>query len=240
MLAWQRHKVNGSILLLCRHGAYLNHFWSAGGKGSLGQYVADRQLIRYYIDGETTASIAFEPAMASGSGIGWEGPSYYAAGLNAKEPWGPDMSNDLIGHSAETGGGWHNRFKVPFSRSIKCTVQLPSGVQMDGSSLPSNFSSKMFLIFRGVEGDPRPLTVGSLALPPIVPWSLRLRKFQTRVNHVQPQEFVSFANYSSTTDGTDSGGALLFTVFGKAGAEGGGSLSRVFGYECLIYGSAGR
>lgn len=209
--------------------------------------MADRQLVRYYIDGEATASIAFEPAMASGSGIGWEGPAYYAAGLNAKEPWGPDMSNDLIGHSAETGGGWHNRFKVPFSRSIRCTVQLPSGYQMHGSSLPSNFSSKMFLIFRGVEGDPRPLTVGSLTLPPIVPWSLRLRKFQTRVDkvpapdstyvtlvcsatiyvhihmcyteQVQPQEFVTFANYSSTTDGADSGGALLFTVFGEAGAS---------------------
>ena len=153
---------------LCRHGAYLNHFWSAGGKGALGQYVADRQLVRYYIDGEATASIAFEPAMASGSGIGWEGPADYAAGLNAKEPWGPDMSNDLIGHSAETGGGWHNRFKVPFSRSIRCTVQLPSGYQMHGSSLPSNFSSKMFLIFRGVEGDPRPLTVGSATDSPVV------------------------------------------------------------------------
>ena len=35
---------------------------------------------------------------------------------------------------------------------------------------------------------------------------------------VQPQEFVTFANYSSTTDGADSGGALLFTVFGEAGA----------------------
>lgn len=227
-LAWQRHEVDSFLVLLCRHGAYLNHFWSAGGKGSLGQYVADRQLIRYYIDGETTASLAFEPAMASGSGIGWEGPLYYAAGLNAKEPWGPDMSNDLIGHSAETGGGWHNRFKVPFARSIRCTVQLPSGIQMHGSPLPSNFSSKMFFIFRGVEGDPRPLTVGSLALPPIVPWSLRLRKFQTRVNHVQPQDFVTFANYSSTTDGADSGGALLFTVFGKVLAVGwGGSLSRV-------------
>ena len=177
--------------------------------------MADRQLIRYYIDGETTASIAFEPAMASGSGIGWEGPAYYEAGLNEKEPWGPNMSNDLIGHSAETGGGWHNRFKVPFSRSIRCTVQLPSGIDMHGSSFPSNFSSKMFLIFRGVEGDPRPLTIGSLSLPPTVPWSLRLRKFQTRINHVQPQEVVSFVNYSSVKTGVGSGGALFFSVFGE-------------------------
>ena len=33
------------------YGAYLNHFWSAGGKGAVGQYIADRQVVRYYIDG---------------------------------------------------------------------------------------------------------------------------------------------------------------------------------------------
>ena len=33
------------------YGAYLNHFWSAGGKGGVGQYIADRQVVRYYIDG---------------------------------------------------------------------------------------------------------------------------------------------------------------------------------------------
>ena len=71
----------------------------------------------------------------------------------------------------------------------------------------------MFLILRGVEGDPRPLSVGALSLPPTVPWSLRLRKFQTRLNHVQPLDFVSFANWTSQTHGADSGGALLFSVF---------------------------
>ena len=71
----------------------------------------------------------------------------------------------------------------------------------------------MFLIIRGVEGDPRPLSVGALSLPPTVPWSLRLRKFQTRLNHVQPLDFVSFANYTSQNNGADSGGALLFSVF---------------------------
>lgn len=188
------------------HGAYLNHFWSAGGKGAAGQYTADRQIIRYYIDGEAEPSIEFEPAMAAGSGIGWEGLDYYNRGLNGKEPWGPEMSNSMMGHSAQTGGGWHNRFKIPFARSIRITVKLPAGI-------PSNFSSKMFLIFRGVEGDPRPLTVGSLSLPPTVPWSLRLRKFQTRVSKVQPEQFVPFVNFSSATQGADSGGALFLSVF---------------------------
>eukprot|EP01052_Picozoa_sp_SAG31_P012944 SAG31_NODE_767_length_12232_cov_6.917827_6_plen_187_part_00 len=113
MVAWS-HNVStpaGKV-----HGAYLHHFWSAGGKGSIGMYAADRQIIRYYVDGEQHPSIEFEPAMACGSGIGWEGLPYYQAGLNEKEPWGPTMSNSMIGHSARVGGGWHNRFKIPFSQ----------------------------------------------------------------------------------------------------------------------------
>ena len=94
------------------HGAYLNHFWSAGGKGAVGMYIADTQIVRYYIDGEATASIEFTPSMAAGSGIGFEGLDYYASGLNAKEPWGPSASNRVFGHAAATGGGWHNRFMV--------------------------------------------------------------------------------------------------------------------------------
>eukprot|EP01052_Picozoa_sp_SAG31_P026674 SAG31_NODE_2435_length_5703_cov_2.125446_2_plen_235_part_00 len=106
-----------------QYGAYLNHFWSAGGKGPIGTYIADRQVVRYYVDGEAAASIAFEPAMACGSGIGYERLGYYQAGYNMKEPWGPEMSNSMMGHSARSGGGWHNRFKFPFARSIRVTVQ---------------------------------------------------------------------------------------------------------------------
>ena len=85
-----------------QHGAYLNHFWSAGGKGPVGTYIADRQLVRYYVDGERQPSIEFEPAMACGSGIGYERLGYYQAGHNMKEPWGPEMSNTMMGHSARS------------------------------------------------------------------------------------------------------------------------------------------
>ena len=49
MEVWNHTVVSPAGLL---HGAYLNHFWSAGGKGAVGQYVADTQIVRYYIDGE--------------------------------------------------------------------------------------------------------------------------------------------------------------------------------------------
>ena len=35
----------------------------------MGMYVADRQVVRYYVDGEANASIVFEPARACGSGM---------------------------------------------------------------------------------------------------------------------------------------------------------------------------
>ena len=120
MDVWSHNVTSASGL---QHGGYLNHFWSAGGKGPIGTYIADRQVVRYYIDGEPSASIAFEPAMACGSGIGYERLGYYQAGHNMKEPWGPEMSNSMMGHSARSGGGWHNRFKVPFARSIRITVE---------------------------------------------------------------------------------------------------------------------
>jgi hypothetical protein len=202
MEVW-RHNVSTSAGR--QHGAYLHHFWSAGGKGPVGTYIADRQTVRYYIDGEASASIEFEPAMACGSGIGYERLPYYQAGHNMREPWGPEMSNSMMGHSARSGGGWHNRFKVPFSRSIRVTVELPSDV-------PANSTNGMFMILRGVEGDARPLQVGSLAMPPIVPWKLRLRKFTVHANHVAPLSFVDFVNYTSESDGEDSGGALLMMV----------------------------
>jgi hypothetical protein len=78
--------------------------------------------------------------------------------------------------------------------------------------IPANVSNGMFMILRGLEGDPQPLTVGSIMLPSIVDWQLRLRKFTTHLNHVQPLEFVDFVNYTSATRGEDSGGALLMTV----------------------------
>ena len=133
-------------------------------------------------------------------------PHTCSKGLNLKEPWGGSTSTTMFGHSAQSGGGWHNRYKIPFSRSVRITVQLPLDI-------PHNSSSKMFFIFRGLEGDRRPLSVGDIRLPPTVQWRLRLRKFQTRVKHSQPFQFVPFVNISSATNRPSSGGALLWSLF---------------------------
>ena len=55
------------------------HFWVEAGRGPEGRYLCDTMIVRYYVDGETTASLAFTPSMAAGSGVGFEGQAYYAA-----------------------------------------------------------------------------------------------------------------------------------------------------------------
>ena len=55
------------------------HFWVEAGRGPTGRYLCDTMIIRYYVDGESTASLAFTPSMAAGSGVGLESQDYYAA-----------------------------------------------------------------------------------------------------------------------------------------------------------------
>ena len=72
------------------------------------RYCADRVKVRYYVDGDQNASIELEPAMAAGSGIGWEGLDYYQQGLDLKDPW--PWGTTRMGKSAQSGGGWHFRY----------------------------------------------------------------------------------------------------------------------------------
>ena len=55
------------------------HFWVEAGRGPTGRYLCDTMIIRYYVDGESRASLAFTPSMAAGSGVGLESQAYYAA-----------------------------------------------------------------------------------------------------------------------------------------------------------------
>ena len=43
-------------------GAVMNHFWAAGSPS------VDNTTVRYYVDGESSASIVFTPALACGVG----------------------------------------------------------------------------------------------------------------------------------------------------------------------------
>lgn len=65
-------------------------------------------VIRYYLDGETNASIAFPPSLAAGVGF-----------HDQAAPWG----NKWIGKAAKVGGLMWN-FRVPF-QSLRITVETP-------------------------------------------------------------------------------------------------------------------
>ena len=113
------------------HTGQMNHFWStcnAECEGAL--------FVRYYIDGEENASIAFEPGMASGTGFD-----------DAAAPWGTKW----FGHGAHSA--WFNNFKIPFGSSIRVTIQSTDGKQHGG----------FYMIVRG--GLDIPLVIGEVTLP---------------------------------------------------------------------------
>ena len=113
------------------HTGQMNHFWStcnAECEGAL--------LVRYYIDGEEKASIAYEPGMASGTGFD-----------DTAAPWGTKW----FGHGAHSA--WFNNFKIPFGSSIRVTIQSTDGQQHGG----------FYMIVRG--GLDIPLVIGEVTLP---------------------------------------------------------------------------
>jgi hypothetical protein len=114
------------------HTGVMNHFWStcnAQCEGAL--------LVRYYIDGETNASIAFEPGMAAGTGFD-----------DQAAPWGTKW----FGHGAHSA--WFNNFKIPFGSSIRVTVQSTDGKTHGG----------FYMIVRG--GLDMPVVIGEVRMKP--------------------------------------------------------------------------
>ena len=113
------------------HTGVMNHFWStcnAECEGAL--------LVRYYIDGETNASIVYEPGMASGTGF--DDPA---------APWGTKW----FGHGAHSA--WFNNFKIPFGSSVRVTIQSTDGTTHSG----------FYMIVRG--GLDIPVVIGGVTLP---------------------------------------------------------------------------
>jgi len=109
----------------------LTHFWT-----TYGTSVDDGVIIRYYIDGETNASIVFTPSMACGVGF-----------YDTTAPWGTEW----FGKGA-ADAGWFNNFRIPFQQSIVITTQHMYGTY-----------GGFYIIVRGATNVP--ITVGGIALP---------------------------------------------------------------------------
>jgi len=87
------------------HGV-MTHFWATAGNG-----VLEKAVVRYYVDNEANASIAFLPPLACGT-----------APDEPRAPWGTKW----IGKGAKDGSWFHN-FHIPFQKSVKVTIQHLTG-----------------------------------------------------------------------------------------------------------------
>ncbi len=86
----------------------LTHQWYGGDWPKYNQ-----TRLRYYVDGESVASIDMEYGM--GHGVGFD---------DRAAPWGVRQMG-MTGHT----GGFYNTFHIPFGKSLRVTGQLARGVQ---------------------------------------------------------------------------------------------------------------
>jgi hypothetical protein len=152
------------------HGV-MTQAWHAGKSSG----ITPELRIRYYIDGETTASVDYPLFLAHGTGPARLqetnlGPTDVPGTPTSKTgPWG----NSLFGRTHDSG--WYNNYLVPFGKSIRITLTDP------------HMSSPFWYMCRGAEN--LPLVVSGLTLPT----TARLQLIHTQRN-VKAGSLVTFAN----------------------------------------------
>eukprot|EP00948_MAST-09A_sp_MAST-9A-sp1_P001362 g1362.t1 len=142
------------------------HFWVAGCPD------VDRATFRFYVDGEDTPSIEFEPPMAAG--IGFDDQS---------APWG----NNWFGKGAASTGFFLN-IPIPFN-SIRVTWQL------DTTKYPDAKGGPIWIIVRGIyhrtqEQQEQGLTFNNVELPS----QARLKLIKHENVQLKPLEFIDLVN----------------------------------------------
>lgn len=153
------------------HGV-LHHFWITGERGKV-----DRAWIDYFVDGEASPSISFQPAFMCGAAF----PQLLSHDYEFS-------AGGLCGKTAPVGG-WSNVFAIPFYQTVLVTAR---GDPSDGAGC---FGA--YLNVRGTVGLPlvapgsgRPLPFGTRTL-------LQANALATR----QPLEFVVVAELPTGTRG---------------------------------------
>lgn len=152
----------------------LSHFWSTG---------SDNLLLRYYIDDEPVASIAFSPPLAAGQG--WAG--------QGRGGTGPDTPGGLFTAGGKTGragsvGGWYVDWKIPFYSSVRVTASL--------ADTTAGACSYAWMIVRGYieQGATAPSSILTLPSGLALPFGAKLQ-LQTLVNTTYPPLWpISLAN----------------------------------------------
>lgn len=170
----------------------LHHFWTTGAISSI-----DRIHVEYYVDGELTPSISFQPALMCGVGF----PKYY----NSSREY---SAGELCGKSAPVGGWW-NTFPIPFQKSIVVTARPDPA---DSSECINGY-----LNVRGTENLPVMLP-GGLTLPSSARLILQKNEWATR----QPYEFVNVISLPAHQNGLIFMSSLFVEARPVGGSKAGG------------------
>ena len=151
----------------------VTHMWFGG---DFSKYSALR--IRVFVDGEREASIDMELGMGCGFGFG-----------DPAAPWG----NSYFGKTGSPSGIF-NFYRIPFSKGVRVTAELPSGAAAD---VP------LWWIVRGMKN--APVNIPSLTLHP----NARLRLHKRENLSVEPLVEFDLCR-------TDKSGVLFQTVMAAA------------------------
>eukprot|EP00048_Salpingoeca_helianthica_P005713 m.90857 g.90857 ORF g.90857 m.90857 type:complete len:428 (-) comp13709_c0_seq2:45-1328(-) len=135
-------------------GSYgvMDHLWT-----TLPAHGLDNAIFRYYLDGETTASIEFRPGLACGVGFG-----------DDTAPWGIKWFG--VGAGNGQGPAYTFNFNIPFQRSVRFTVQHTT----------SNLGG-FYVIVRGMKN--KRIQIGDVTLPSNA--RLQLQKFEGTVDPME-------------------------------------------------------
>ena len=190
----------------------LNHLWSVGPGSAAKPELDGIQIYSFYVDGEpepsvrfsmrAAAGIIFDPVIAdkrdvqplpNGSALLPDGPpkklvNSSAIPISAPTPWGTEW----LGKGSDMEG-YYNNFKLPFSRSLLVTVELPAWA-------PKGLA--VWTILRGEENVP--LTLGGRALPP----TARLR------THTNTHVFVDDMGFTPLVNSTGGSGVVFGHTLG--------------------------
>jgi hypothetical protein len=152
-----------------RHGAgHLDHMWFGGAFPHF-----SKLRVRIYVDGEAAPSIDME--LGLGVGVGFE---------DSFAPWGAKF-NGITGAPS----GIFMNYRIPYSKSIRVTAELPAGVPRD---------TVFWWIVRGIENFP--LEISGIQMPP----RARLKLHKREDHQVQPLDEFMLCDVA--------GGGMVFMV----------------------------
>ena len=172
--------LNYTLSASATHGV-LHHFWSTGAA-----ITVDRLWVEYFIDGEATPSLSFQPSQMCGLAASFL-PFYMA--YNKTDLY---RAGALCGRNSAVGG-YFNTFPVPFGKSAHVTVRA------DPLDCPKGCCGAGYLNVRGTEGLPIILPGSGIPLPS----TARLRLQKNKWDVAQPAQAVPLVS-------VPSGSGLIF------------------------------